>query len=327
MLDEHDVLQLLRLRGRDREDLFAFARRLRTTVFGDRVVIRGVCEVTNVCRVNCEFCPMRRDNTRGNATYLQPPADIVATAATIHAHDVNVICLQGGEIPQTTRTVVEALPDILNLYNGRVEILLNLGNKRRDEYERLKDAGATSYIIKHETSDPDLNKRLRHETLESRLEHIRDLVDLGFRAGTGMIVGLPGQSLDSIAADIILARELGASLASASPFVPAPDTPLAVCPPGDVELTLTVMAVMRVVNPRWLIPSVSALSKLVPGAQQRGLQEAGANVINVNFTAPEHRGKYLIYGKDRLVAGHRYVRDVIAGAGLVPGYSVFVPAA
>jgi biotin synthase len=285
-----------------------------------------VCEVTNVCRVNCEFCPMRRDNSRSNDTFHQSPDGLVATARTVREHDVNVICFQGGEIPQTTATVRAAIPPVLDLYGGGVEILLNLGNKRHDEYAALKEAGATSYIIKHETSDPALNERMRHETLDSRLAHIRDLIDLGFKVGTGTIVGLPGQSVESIAADIILARDLGAAMASASPFVPAPDTPLAHCPPGDVELTLTVMAVMRVVNPQWLIPSVSALSKLVPGTQQRGLQDAAANVINVNFTAPEHRSRYLIYGRDRLIAGYTYVRDVIAGAGLVPGHSVFVPA-
>jgi biotin synthase len=325
MLDERDVLDLLTLQGAEREELFARARERRTSVYGDRVVVRGVCEVTNICRVNCEFCPMRRDNTRSNDTYQQHPDDLVRTARTIHAHDVNVICFQGGEIPQTTTTVAAALPAVRALYDDKVEVLLNLGNKTHAEYAALRQAGATSYIIKHETSDPQLNRRMRHESLDARLACIRDLIDLGYRVGTGTIVGLPGQRLESIAADIILARDLGVHLCSASVFIPAPDTPLADCPPGDVELTLTVLAVMRLVNPAWAIPSVSALEKLRPGAQRRGLQ-AGANVINVNFTDPAHRGKYLIYGRDRLIAGYHYVRTVIADAGLVPGHSAFVAA-
>ncbi|SRR6266545_1749887 len=224
MLDERDVLDLLNLRGDEREELFAQARERRRSVYGDRVVVRGVCEVTNICRVNCEFCPMRRDNTRANDTYQQSPDDLVRTAAAIRAHDVNVICFQGGEIPQTTTTVVAALPAVRALYDGNVEVLLNLGNKTHAEYAALRQAGATSYIIKHETSDPDLNRRMRHQSLDARLACIHDLIDLGYRVGTGTIVGLPGQTLDSIARDIILARDLGVHLCSASVFIPAPDT-------------------------------------------------------------------------------------------------------
>lgn len=105
--------------------------------------------------------------------------------------------------------VLAAMPPVRSLYDGGVEILLNLGNKRHDEYAALREAGATSYIIKHETSDPALNQRMRHETLESRLWHIRELIDLGYKIGTGTIVGLPGQSVENIAADIILARISG----------------------------------------------------------------------------------------------------------------------
>jgi biotin synthase len=138
---------------------------------------------------------------------------LVATARQVHAQDVNVICFQGGEIPQTTATVAATIPAVRDMYGGRVEILLNLGNKTHAEYARLKESGATSYIIKHETSDPDLNARMRHESLDSRLVHIRDLIELGYRVGTDTIVGLPGQSLRSIAHDIVLARELGVHLA------------------------------------------------------------------------------------------------------------------
>jgi biotin synthase len=325
VLDERDITALLRLRGQDQEQLFAQARQLRAERFGDQVVVRAVCEVTNLCRVDCEFCPMRRSNTRRNDTYHQTPDELVTTARRVHDMDVNVICLQGGEIPQTTRTVTAAIPPILDLYRGNIEILLNLGNKTYDEYAQVKHAGATSYIIKHETSDPSLSQRMRHQALDTRLGCIADLLTLGYRVGTGTIVGLPGSTPTSIARDITLARELGVHMCSASPFVPAPDTPLAHCPPGDVPTTLNAIAVMRLVNPDWAIPSVSALSKLSPGAQTRGLM-AGANVINVNATAPEHRDRYLIYGKDRLVAGWDYIRNTIRDAGLTPGHSVFIPA-
>lgn len=322
MLDEHDIATMLQLHGAEREDLFTQARAARHAAYRDLVIVRAVCEVTNLCRVDCDFCPMRRSNTRRNDIYHQTPAEMIETALGVHATGVNVICLQGGEVPQTTRSVGAALPTIRDLYEGDVELLLNLGNKTRAEYEFLREQGATSYIIKHETSDPDLFARLRHETLDTRVDCITDLLELGYKVGSGMIVGLPGQSLESIARDIVWCRDLGVHMMSAAPFVPAPDTPLAGQAPGDVELTLNVIAAMRLANPAWTIPSVSAMRALDGGGQRRGF-DAGANVIVYNATPAEHRDRYLIYGKDRKVSDFDYIQQVIADAGLRPCRSVF----
>lgn len=322
MLDEHDILTMLQLRGAEREELFAQARAARREAYGDLIVVRAVCEVTNLCRVDCDFCPMRRSNTRRNDIYHQTPTEIIGTAAGVHAAGVNVICLQGGEIPQTTRSVGAALPAIRDLYEGDVELLLNLGNKTRGEYEFLRAQGATSYIIKHETSDADLFAALRHEHLDARVGCITALLELDYKVGSGMIVGLPGQSLASITRDIAWCRDLGVHMMSAAPFIPAPDTPLAGAAPGDVELTLNVIAAMRLANPAWTIPSVSAMRAVDGGGQRRGF-DAGGNVIVYNATPAKHRDRYLIYGKDRKVSGLDYVQRVIADAGLRPGRSVF----
>jgi biotin synthase len=324
MLDERDILSMLTARGAAREDLFAQARTARVRAFGDQVVVRAVIEVTNICRVDCDFCPMRRTNTRTNRTFHLTPDQIFDAATAAHAAGINVICLQGGEIPQTTKTVGAVLPAIRDLYGGEgVELLLNLGDKTPDEYAWLREQGATSYIIKHETADPGLHERMRHKSLESRLACIRDLLDLGYKVGSGMIVGLPGQSLESIVWDIMLGRDLGVHMMSASPFVPAPDTPLALAPAGDVDLTLNAMAAMRLVCPWWTIPSVSAMRATTGGGQLAGFA-AGASAIVANFTPPEHRDQYLIYGRNRRVSGYDHVLQTIADAGLRPGRSVFV---
>ena len=324
MLGERELLEILRLQAAEREAMFAAARAARADVFNDRVIVRAVCEVTNVCRVDCDFCPMRRSNTRDNDTFHQSPAEMIETAAAVETTGANVICFQGGEVPQTTRSVGSVLPTVRDLFGGDVELLLNLGSKTHDEYAYLREQGATSYIIKHETSDPDLYQHLRHEPLEHRLRCIEDLLGLGYKVGSGMIVGLPGQSLESIARDIILCRDLGVHMMSAAPFIPAIGTPLADATAGSVELTLNVIAAMRLANPAWTIPSVSAMGG-VSGGQRRGF-DAGANVIVFNATAPEHRDRYLIYGKDRRVSTFEYVLGVIADAGLRPGRSVFTGA-
>jgi biotin synthase len=323
MLDERGVVELLLLRGSEQEELFAQARAKRREYFGDEVVVRGVTEITNQCRVNCEFCPMRRDNTRDNSDFRFDADGLVDVAASVRASGIDVVFFQGGEIPQTTRIVGEALPRIRELYDGDVEILLNLGNKRRSEYEYLREQGATSYILKYETSDPHLTQRMRHESLESRLKCLQDLLDLGYRVGSGSIIGLPGQDVAGVARDLLFARDLGVHMASVAPFIPAPDTPLANHPGGDVELTLNAIAVSRLLQPSWLIPAVSALSKRAGEGQYRGLM-AGANVITVNFTPNEQRDRYLIYGRDRFVVKRDYATGLIERTGLRPRGSVFL---
>lgn len=323
MLDEKDVLELLVLGGSEQEDLFAKARERRAEVFGNEIVVRGVTEITNQCRVNCEFCPMRRDNMRVNSGFRLTSDDLVEAAKAVRASGINVVFFQGGEIPQTTRVVGEAIPRIRELYDDKVEILLNLGNKPYEDYAYLREQGATSYILKHETSDPELNQKMRHESLESRLDHIRDLLNLGYRVGTGAIIGLPGQTMTSIARDILLARELGVHMCSVAPFIPAPNTPLENHPRGDVEVTLNAIAVSRLIEPGWLVPSVSALAKSQSGGQYRGFT-AGANVLTMNFTPDEQRDRYLIYGKDRFVVRRDYAAELIIQTGLSPRGSIFV---
>jgi biotin synthase len=313
----------LRACGDQQQKLFAAARQARRIAYGDRVIVRGLMEVTNLCRVNCEFCPMRRDNTRRNSIFELSEEQILETAAQIKESGINIVFLQAGEIKKTTAIVGNAIPKIRSLFGGAVEVLLCLGNKEEEEYLFLKRQGATSYILKHETSDPELNEKMRHSSFADRIERLRTLVRLGYKAGTGAIVGLPGQTVESLADDLLLALDIGVHMVSASPFIPAPDTPLAQHPPGDVNLTLNFIALARLINPHWLIPSVSALESRQSGGQSSGLA-AGANVLTVNFTPVNERGHYLIYGKDRFVVRNDHVNDIVAKAGMERMQSVFV---
>jgi biotin synthase len=313
----------LHAKGDQQQRLFEAARQARHRAFGDCVIVRGLMEVTNLCRVNCEFCPMRRDNTRRNNIFELSEEQILETAAKIKESGINIVFLQAGEIKKTTKIVGNAIPKIRSMYGGAVEVLLCLGSKEEDEYLFLRKQGATSYILKHETSDPVLNEKMRHSSFENRMEGLRILVRLGFKVGTGAIVGLPGQTVESLADDLLLARKVGAHMVSASPFIPAPDTPLANHRPGDVNVTLNFIAVARLMNPHWLIPSVSALETRSSGGQLAGLA-AGANVLTVNFTPTDERSNYLIYGKDRYVVRNDHVNEIVSKAGLKRISSVFV---
>lgn len=311
--DRKKIRSMLESRGSQQEDLFLQARILRERFFNTEAVVRGVIEVTNACAVNCDYCPMRADN-KINRFYLDEN-DILDAAQKIFNSGIKVVFLQSGEVGGTTKTVSAIIPKIKAIFNGNVEILLCLGNKTYNDYRLLKDCGASSYILKHETSNPVLHQIIRHEDLESRIDCIKNLLSLGYSVGTGTIVNLPGQELDDLVEDILLARELGVHMVSVSPFIPASGTPLANASIADLNLTLNAMAVTRIINPAALIPSVSALEKLKVGGQVLGFM-AGANVITVNFSPEKNRSNYLIYGKERFVVGLKHASSVLSDAGL-----------
>ncbi len=310
-----EVVELLGVRGEAQQELFQRARAVRRRSFGDGAVMRGVIEVASACVQNCSYCPMRTDNRMSR--YIYRAVRIVELVRHVHDAGIRTVSLQAGDIPRTTQTVGEAIPEIRQLFSGDVDILLVLGDKSREEYAYLREQGATSYILKHETADAQLHQRHRFYPLEERLLHLEDLLSLGYRVGSGTIVGLPGQTLEILAEDILLAQSLGVHMCSASPFVPAAGTPLAEAEPGDVDTTLNALAIMRLIMPNALIPSVSALQKQAPGAQALGFA-AGANVITVNFTPERDQVNYPIYGSDRFIVGRDYAAGVLRGAGLRP---------
>jgi biotin synthase len=312
-MEKEEIVSLLAVRGERQQELFRRARSIREQHFGDRAVVRGVIEITDRCRVNCSYCPMRRDNLSGG--FILSARQIVAAAVAIRQTGIRVVFLQGGEMPETTEVVCEAIPELKRLFAEEIQIVLCLGNKSHAELARLKELGADSYILKHETSDPNLFYTLRHRCLEDRLACLQDLLALGYRVGTGNIVGLPGQSMESIACDILLPAQLGAHMTSCAPFIPARNTPLAGNPTGDINLTLNTLALMRIANPEALIPTVSALEKLRPGGQLAGLN-AGANVITVNFTPEFEKSIYRIYGTGRFCVSLGHAASTLEQAGL-----------
>lgn len=313
---------MLEARGPAQERLFAAAREARDDAFGRTAIVRGVVEVTSTCVKDCLYCPMRAANRMER--YFRRGEELLASARRVREAGLGVIAFQGGDVPRTTRSVGGIIPEVKREFAGAVEVLLCLGDKPPDDYAYLRRQGADSYILKQETADPVLHRAMRGCDLETRLAAARSLVGLGYRLGLGTIVGLPGQTTASLADDILLAGSLEAKMTSASPFVPAPGTPLAGHPAGDLDLTLNVLAAMRLAHPRALIPTVSALEALSPGAQVRGLM-AGANVITVNFSPEEDQARYPIYGQNRFVVRRDHAMRTLERAGLEPrlGHAAF----
>jgi biotin synthase len=305
------------LRGAEQEVLHQRAAAVNREIFGQRVFVRAVVEVSNFCRQNCYYCGMRRDNRTLERARLQHDeiAELLIHQRPAAVTDVNI---QAGEDPLAMRQVV--LPLIRTLRREtRLGISVCLGTLDPASYTELKAAGASIYILKFETADPATYGRLQAPgTLAERLEHIQHLAATGWNVSSGFIAGLPGQTNGHLLENCRLAARLPLHGVSVSPFIAGEQTPLAGSPSGDADTALNCMALLRLTNPGWVIPAVSALNIAQPGSGYvRGLR-AGANLVTINCTPPALQRNYVLYKRDRFIMDEMRLLEALAQARLVP---------
>jgi biotin synthase len=309
--------ELLQARGKAQETLHGEARQAALGAFGRNVFLRAVVEVSNYCRENCSYCGMRRSNrslSRFRAKTEQL-ADLVVHHRPSSITDINI---QTGEDPVAVREIVLPLIKILR-QETPLGISVCLGTLNAELYQELQEAGASIYIIKFEMADPLFYERMEAPgTLKERVAHIKLLASEGWKVSSGFIAGLPGQTLDDLAANFDFAGKLPLAGCSVSPFIPGESTPLHNQPTADIELTLNCMALMRLMRPDWVIPAVSALNLAGPSSgYQRGLR-TGANLVTMNITPSELRDDYLLYKRDRFIMTEERILKAIAAEGLAP---------
>lgn len=321
------------LLGADEEEsacLFKLADEVRSRFVGEDVHLRGIIEFSNYCAGNCLYCGLRRNNRR-LVRYRMTPAEIREGARRAAGLGCRTIVLQSGEDGFYTGGVLADLVSMLKR-DLDVAVTLSIGDRTRSEYAILKEAGADRYLLKHETSDPCLFGALRPgTTLEERLKRIAWLKELGYQVGSGNIVGLPGQTMETLAGDILLLHGMGVEMAGIGPFIPGDRMPLGRFPPGALEQVLKTLALVRLVLPRSHLPATTAVATVDPLGRARALK-CGANVIMPNMTPLPYRRDYHIYpGKAGLLetpeesyakavrtvesAGRRVARDFGHGYG------------
>lgn len=311
-LDTNDLKILLTAEGQRQEELFAWAREVRKENNGDQVTLRGVIEISNVCQKNCDYCAMRAANRDLNR-YALNAEEILSTARLIKEAGIGIVFLQGGQNPQNDALMEEVIP-VIKQQMG-MEVLLCLGERPRETYEKFVRLGADSYILKFETSDQQLYEKITHTSLEDRLQTIRWAQAAGLKVGTGNIIGLPEQDTESLVRDIQLGISLKPNFISSSPFIPNANTPLQDRLSGNVNMTLNTMAIYRITLKTALIPAVSALESVNKSGQRVGL-DAGANVLTINFTPKASQELYKIYSERRFVVSLDHALQTIAAAGL-----------
>jgi len=305
-----DLVVLLQAEGKEEELLYLTADQVRERQVGDEIHLRGIIEFSNHCRNDCKYCGLRRGN--GLLPRYRLSTEMVLEAAKrAEEMGLRTIVLQSGEdVSYSAEQIAEMIEEIKR--RADVAITLSVGERCKEEYRTMKEAGADRFLLKFETSDPNLFSSLRPRTrLQDRLNCLEWLRETGFQVGSGNIVGLPGQDLKVLADDILLLRDLEVEMAGIGPFVPHPHTPLGGHPAGSVGTTLKVLAVARLVAPEAHLPATTALATLSAKAQERALR-SGANVIMPSLTPKGYREYYQIYpGKIHLGAEPEAVKQAI----------------
>ena len=263
--------------------------------FGRKIYFRGIVEVTNICRNDCYYCGIRCSN-KNAARYRLDEEDILKCCEDGYAHGFRTFVLQGGEDPyydqdrmcHIVRSISERWPDCA--------VTMSIGELDRDFYQALYDAGARRYLLRHETADPEHYAMLHPAplTLANRMRCLRDLKDIGFQTGCGIMIGTPHQTSRHLAEDMMFMADFRPEMIGLGPFIPHSETPFRDEPAGSVDLTLLVIALCRIMLPDALIPSTTALGTVEKEGRQKGVL-AGCNVVMPNLSPLEVRKKYMLY--------------------------------
>lgn len=293
-------------------ELCATADRVRRLVRGDRVYHRAIIEIGNVCRRNCHYCGLRAE--RDLPRYRMTDDEILDCGRSARERGFDTLVIQGGEDPAGfPRERVATLVRRLRTGTG-LPVTLSLGERSEGDLAAWREAGADRYLLKLETTRPDLYARI-HPALAGegpgdRLALLGTLRRLGYAAGTGLLVGLPGQTPADLVADLLVLADFQPDMVSIGPFVPHPETPLgrtspSPCAPGDLLLrTRAMVALARLLCPRAAIPSTTSTGVLDPGERTRQL-EGGADVLMEDVTPERYRMLYDLYpGKGAFAGGH-----------------------
>lgn len=317
-MDKEEIVRLLS--ECDGNKLFNKADQVRCDFVGNSVHLRGLIEFSNYCKNTCKYCGLRCQNSKLNR-YRMSEDEIVSCAKAATELGFKTIVLQSGEDGYYTRDIMCNI--ISRIKELNVALTLSIGEKSYDEYKAYKDAGADRYLLRIETTDKLLYEKMHPKmSYENRIRCLNDIKNLGYELGTGILVGLPNQTLESIADDILFFEKIDADMIGVGPFIPHKETPLKDEKVGSLDLALRVMAITRILMPTINIPATTAMETLQKNGRMIALK-SGANVVMPNVTQGKYRKLYEIYpGKICLNEEARVCRACIENQIKLIGRSV-----
>ncbi|MCX7883798.1 MAG: [FeFe] hydrogenase H-cluster radical SAM maturase HydE [Caloramator sp.] len=294
-LNEEEMLYLLdNIDEENKEYLRVKALNVRTKYYGKKVYLRGLIEFTNYCKNNCMYCGIRFSN-KNAIRYRLNAEEILSTCRKGYELGFRTFVLQGGEDPYFSDDIIIDIISKIKNYFPSCAVTLSIGEKSYDSYKRYFDAGADRYLLRHETASKKLYESLHpNMSFENRIKCLNNLKKIGYQVGAGFMIGLPNQTNEDFVKDLMFLKELEPQMVGIGPFIPHKDTPLSDKKAGDLNTTLILLSIIRLLLPKVLLPSTTALGTINPKGRELGLL-AGANVVMPNLSPIEVREKYSLY--------------------------------
>ncbi|MFC2089396.1 [FeFe] hydrogenase H-cluster radical SAM maturase HydE [Bacteroidota bacterium] len=304
-LEKNDLISMLSANAEERNILFREAAALRNRYVGNKVYLRGLIEFSNICSKDCYYCGIRKGN-RHVSRYNLSDEEILAGANYAYENKYGSVVLQGGELSSEsfTRRIEALVKKIKALSSNELGITLSLGEQSKETYSRWKEAGAHRYLLRIETSSRDLFRKIHpsneHHEFDTRYECLQNIKEFGYQTGTGVMIGLPFQSLDDLAEDLLFMQTFDVDMVGMGPYIEHPQTPLYkykndLLPIQDrFDLALKMIASLRILMKDINIAAATALQAIDPLGREKAVR-VGANVIMPNVTPGIYRNDYALY--------------------------------
>lgn len=287
---------LLVHRSKEAAELLAeYAKASCREFYGNKIFIRGLIEISNICRNDCLYCGIRRSNIKCQR-YRLTEEEILMCCREGYELGFRTFVLQGGEDGYySDEKLCKLIREIKNRYPD-CAVTISLGERMKESYKRLYEAGADRYLLRHETADKNHYKMLHPQEMsfENRMRCLEDLKEIGYQTGCGFMVGSPYQTEAHLARDLKFIEEFRPQMCGIGPFIPQKDTPFGDRKSGEVFLTCYLLSVIRLISPGILLPATTALGTLDEKGREKGIL-SGANVVMPNLSPTSVRKKYALY--------------------------------
>jgi biotin synthase len=300
-----NLVTLLTSKGEDGLYLLKKAGEMKLKTVGNKVFFRGLIELSNVCEKDCLYCGIRKSNGAVER-YNLTDAEVLEAARFAFAERYGSIVIQSGEVTneQFVARIEWLIRQIKELSNNKLGITLSLGEQTEAVYRRWFDAGAHRYLLRIESSNPELYRQLHPDDgkhlFEQRLASLKIMKQIGYQAGTGIMIGTPYQTMQDLADDLLFFRDFDIDMVGMGPFIEHNDTPFGIPVAGSLSLperfnlSLKMVAILRLMMPDINIAATTALQAIDPLGREKAVK-AGANIIMPNITPGKYRNNYLLY--------------------------------
>ena len=300
-----DLVTLLSTEGNERQQLFQRAQSVKLQTVGNKVYFRGLVEFSNVCAKDCLYCGIRKSNDKV-IRYEATDDEILEACRFAWENRFGSVVLQSGELasPAFVTRIDLLLQKIKNLSNGELGITLSCGEQSLETYHQWRESGAHRYLLRIESSNPELYRKIHPEndfhSFDRRLQALKDLKTAGYQVGTGVMIGLPFQTIEDLAADLLFLKQIDVDMVGMGPYIEHEDTPLydfrssLKTKQERFDLALKMVATLRLLMPDINIAAATALQAIDPAGREKALS-IGANILMPNLTSVKYRKEYQLY--------------------------------